>query len=628
MSSLQPLYDVKERLEYAAVAGTSLLEEDFRLQRAAESMRPLAEASPVFAKISAGLEQLLAAQGAERPGLLLDVLGLVDAVAYTQGKYGLDGALEDLPAGGGAYRQISCSQIRPLLTALTTTGGGRMEVIQSAWENNPRFFSDFRVLPAVVAGLGDSYGEIAELNANILKEVRPSAVPLLKKGFDPAGKREMARRVEVIAAVEGAAAAPWLKEILPLSKKEVRPEVIRALGAGPENAPLLLDLAKTERGKNREAVLEALARMDGGEVQKFWEAELAKNSGAVSPLQYSRADWAAALVAGGLMHRLEHLMDRGGKVETKESNELGAWLASMYNKDGPAALAFWRWTDQRLEDIKKLKNNISQPLRFEEQLSNFLLHCLSQTQSRSLCELCTGLYERDRERVFWFPHAFLAAALTESPEAVYEAFSPCLLTKKPLLDNGTKRSRHEALLRILLRLSQQRTDKISLDRRWVPRLADAVWKDMPGKQTWYAALDGMGVVGSFETTLLGLMDPEDPEHREAASTWFLERMASAADWYIYGRLVLRCGGNPRSRLRECLSRSVKSIYLYHVWTFCNEAAGKVSGEDLADMLDAFLTSGRFRKEDEALAASAIPYTQELLKAGRPFPEWDDWWRMK
>ena len=33
---LQPLYDVKERLEQAAIAGTGLLGEDFRLRRAAE----------------------------------------------------------------------------------------------------------------------------------------------------------------------------------------------------------------------------------------------------------------------------------------------------------------------------------------------------------------------------------------------------------------------------------------------------------------------------------------------------------------------------------------------------------------------------------------------------------------
>ena len=57
--NLQPLYDVQERLEHAAVAGTSLLGEDFRLKRAMEGLAPLAAASPVFGKIRAALEGLL-----------------------------------------------------------------------------------------------------------------------------------------------------------------------------------------------------------------------------------------------------------------------------------------------------------------------------------------------------------------------------------------------------------------------------------------------------------------------------------------------------------------------------------------------------------------------------------------
>ncbi|MCI8304841.1 MAG: HEAT repeat domain-containing protein, partial [Lawsonibacter sp.] len=257
--NLQPLYDVKGRLEAAAISGVSLLGEDFRLQRAAEGLKPLAGASPVLGKIDAGLQGLLSAPAAERPGRLLDLLALVDAVVCTQGRTGLDGEMSPLPAGAGQYLELSFSQLQPLLTALTGTGGGRIETVRSAWENHPEFFADFRVLPALVSGLGDSYAELADLNEAILKAQGSWAVPLLKKGFDPAGKKEMARRVEVIAALEGAGATPWLREVLPQAKKDVRGAVILALGADPENVPLLLDLSKTERGSSREAVLRALA---------------------------------------------------------------------------------------------------------------------------------------------------------------------------------------------------------------------------------------------------------------------------------------------------------------------------------------------------------------------------------
>ena len=56
--NLQPLFDLKDRLEHAAVAGTGLLDEDFRLKRAGESLTPLAAASPVFGKITAGVDAL------------------------------------------------------------------------------------------------------------------------------------------------------------------------------------------------------------------------------------------------------------------------------------------------------------------------------------------------------------------------------------------------------------------------------------------------------------------------------------------------------------------------------------------------------------------------------------------
>ena len=125
-------------------------------------------------------------------------------------------------------------------------------MIRSVWEDHPDWFSDFRVLPALAAGLGDSYGEIAELNAEIAKKLGPPLLPLLKEGFDPAGKKEMARRVEVIAAIEGAGASLWLREMLPSAKKDVRAAVITALGRDADSVPLLLELAQTERGANRE----------------------------------------------------------------------------------------------------------------------------------------------------------------------------------------------------------------------------------------------------------------------------------------------------------------------------------------------------------------------------------------
>ncbi len=84
---LQALYDLKERLEHTAIAGTGLLQEDFRLKRAVEALSPLAAASPVFGKIASAAQELLSAPAEGRGARLLDVLALVDAVAYTRGRW-------------------------------------------------------------------------------------------------------------------------------------------------------------------------------------------------------------------------------------------------------------------------------------------------------------------------------------------------------------------------------------------------------------------------------------------------------------------------------------------------------------------------------------------------------------
>lgn len=276
--NLQPLYDVQERLEHAAVAGTSLLGEDFRLKRAMEGLAPLAAASPVFGKISAALEGLLSAPPEGRGGMLLDTLALVDAVVYTQGKTGCPGPLEPLPVGAGTCRNLSYGQLHPLLEALTGTGGGRLAVVQDTWEAHPEYFSDYRVLPALRKGLGDSYGELASLNTNILGGQGSSIRPLLEEGFDPAGGRVMARRVEAMAQAMGAGANDFYLAQLPLAKREVRLALIDALGCDPANTALLLELCRTERkGDALSRARCALIRLDTPEAEAYL-AELCRTA--------------------------------------------------------------------------------------------------------------------------------------------------------------------------------------------------------------------------------------------------------------------------------------------------------------------------------------------------------------
>ncbi len=637
--NLQPLYDVKERLEYAAVAGVSLLGEDFRLQRAAEGLKPLAAASPVFGKIDAGLTKLLDAPAERRPGLLLDVLALVDAVAYTQAKTGAEGELEPLPTGDGRYHQISYGQMTPLLTALTSTGGGRVEAVKSAWERHPRFFEDYRVLPALVKALGDSYGEMAELCARLLQKLGPSVVPALKRGFDPSGKKEMARRVEAIAAIEGKDAVPWLREVLPAAKKDVRVAVIRALGVDSGDTALLLDLAKAERGKNRDAVLEALTKQDGDEVAAFWEKELAQNGGAITFMGDTRADWASDLVARRLWDRMEQLLAQGGPMSRAGLAELRQWFSSVRGKSSPSMLDFWRWMDGKLADVDRLRGENGQALGFGAETTALLLDSLCQAGPGPLCGLCLELWGRHRDQPRYLPHAVVASLLTRPAAEVYDAFSPYVPTVRPLLGGAQKQALHNA---VLTGLSEARWNNTAgrhevgagwptaqrLDARWVKRLACAVWKTtmhdfkMPSPFGYGEHLE------EYDIILTRLLDPSEPEVRADLIPYLRRRMAEAGSYQTYSRWLLALGGSPRGVLKDSMLKSGRPAYLYYIWGLLNDAAKALSAEETVDLCREALNANYIRKEDAPLAQRAIPWTVEQLRPGRPFPDWSDWWNMR
>lgn len=642
--NLQPLYDVKSRLEQAAMAGAGLLGEDFRLQRAAEALKPLGAASPVFGKIVQGLEELLAAPAQEQGNRLLDVLALVNAVVYTQGVSTVPGELEPLPDGPRYMTclPVSYGQLHPLLEALTGTGGGRMGVIQDTWEAHPEFFRDYRVLPALVRGLGESYAELAELNQKILTAQGKEIAPLLKEGLDPEGKREMARRVEVIAALEGAQATPWLLELLPRAKKDVRGAVIAGLGAGPDNAPLLLELVKTERGKSRQAALAALAQQDGEAVRAFWAQELETNREAVDCLDGPRPDWASDLLAAGLRERLERALGEDKKLSIEAQAVLRPWCSAAQGKDSPAMLDFWRWVDGPLDALAQA-SHVADPAILEERVCTCLLNGLCQVGSAPLCQTALELWERDRERPRWIGHAFLAAVLLWEPAAVYETFSPYIQVQQPLARTEGKRLLHEGLLKALGRLHWEERRYVfdyglsrpisqTLDPRWIGRLTHAVWRKIDGKERKYLPFGHGEVVGGFDRDLCNLANPDDPETCTQLVPYLRRRMevlASQGSWYTYSRWILRFHGQFHDLLPKVVGKGQQKVYLYYVWQLFQLAfQDGYPPEQLAEGLEAVLASGALRAEDKELGRKAIPHTVVLLRGGRPFPEWSDWWDMR
>lgn len=296
---ITPLYELKDRLRAAMIAGTSLLSEDFRLKKTAENFSKLESASPVFKKIGEHTDALLSDNCPDKPAALLDTITLVDSVICAMGNTEVTGDIAEIPLTetGSAIADAPYSRISPLINALTKSGSGNYETITTAWCDTPELFRDYRVKPALIKGLGASYSELAQYVIEIITGVGREMLPLLKKDFDPEGKKDMVRRAICIDKLGGAEDSGFCLEALKTAKKDLRKMLIHALRHDENNAKALIELANTEKDKCKDAAMYALGEMNCDKARDYYY-EFAEHPAAVLKyMDHATADWASELTA-------------------------------------------------------------------------------------------------------------------------------------------------------------------------------------------------------------------------------------------------------------------------------------------------------------------------------------------
>ena len=305
--NLAPIYELRSRLRTTMIAGTNLISEDFRLKRAVEEIKPLEALSPVFARIGQLSAALLTENGEDREGVLIETITLVDALLCTQGQVAVTGEITPLTADswGSVITNAPYSAVKTLVEALTTSGNGHFQFVIDTHKEKPDLFRDYRVKSAMVAALGAAYAELAEQVAVWLKEEGEEIVPLLQKDFDPKGKKEMVRRVQVMEAVAGGKCNDFYVRVLPEAERDVKNELIYALRHHSDNIERLLELVRKEKGNAKKMAYYALAALEDERAEKFFrELDEKKPMDALIYLRMTSTGWAARMVGESLMGQL------------------------------------------------------------------------------------------------------------------------------------------------------------------------------------------------------------------------------------------------------------------------------------------------------------------------------------
>ncbi len=299
---------------------------------------------------------------------------------------------------------------------------------------------------ALVKALGAKYAELADTAGQWLCQEDKSILPLLTQGFDPAGKKEMARRVQVIDTIAGGSLNDWYISQLEGAKKQVRVMLIYALRHCPENLELLLKLAKTEKYDNKDAARWALARIQNPGALPFWremmEADLIENG---RFFMASNSPAATALTAELLERELEDLLaPDDAPWYTEKEKRLANLLYALVGKTGPAICDAYRKgaaLGTKLDGSRAWKNgkgHINEQMFFQRPggqkhpFSVALVEVLNQSiqwnPDPGLCTLAEELYESYGG--LWAGPAVCAALLTKGAEEA-AAVGKKLLGPKP-----------------------------------------------------------------------------------------------------------------------------------------------------------------------------------------------------
>lgn len=485
--NLQPFYDLRDRLQAAAKAGSNLITEDFRLKRAAETIVPFAKVSAVFQKIEQQLNTLLGPSCQDRSLLLLDTLALVDAVLVTQGSLAATAAekekpeLEPLGKEGADeaffqnYQDISSKIFRLFAETDAKKEKEQWKMLKEIQEQSPQMLKDERMMKCLVSCLNADDGNINNWGQYYLKENGKNSIPFLEENFSGAKEKGKLYRLCVLEEMAGGEENAFYLEQLPQNKGKVREKLLECLRFDKSNAKVILSILenKKEQAIMKRAAAWASGFMDDAEIQKYWQtAEITPTL-----LKGSPQSWAGDVVADTLLElmrkieadkiepsslneqeQLVELYDALWECKTERMPEIMRSLAAQAErlKAVPNAER-WIWSDVEIEDRTHVA--IDKKSAHPELASLFM--------ENYIAGIADGEIEEDREYVLavveaitdiWKTYgemylnaAFVAAIFTKPAAEVYEEFETYLELELP--SAASEEWGYQPILRVLNRLN-------------------------------------------------------------------------------------------------------------------------------------------------------------------------------
>lgn len=234
-------YQLRDRLYSTAIAGCSVVNEDFRLKRAVESFEPLSKANKVFARLYNMCSELFTS---ENPApVLADCIALCDALAVTQGSF-KDNSMTSEKEG---VKSCKPSDMR---YSLLSNLNGRIE------SRDPRIINWY--LNSLKSNTPD------DLKKSVINFFGRDLVAVLKERVNLDNSKEKGNIVEYVGDLAGADENGWY---ISLAENEENPTAVRSaavsnLAYDKSNSERIFEIYKTSKGKVKDSAALALVKLD------------------------------------------------------------------------------------------------------------------------------------------------------------------------------------------------------------------------------------------------------------------------------------------------------------------------------------------------------------------------------
>lgn len=410
--NFEPLYELKNRLENVAVVGINLAKDDFRLKRAVEQIKEYSTVAKVFKQIYDMGNQLISTDDEDKCDLFLDLLALLDAVLCTQATtYSGEKPQEikTIAKTKDFYKELHYSELSPLIYAFTENGGGRLNIIADAIDNNSEIFDDFRLKSYMIKGLSDKYSEIVNLATKQLKKQRKEIIPLLKDGFSPRGGKEMLARLDIISHIAKEDENDFYKYCIENGSKEIKENAISELKYCQDNIDYILDLIKTEKGTVKNKAYISLLWMNDSRAEKEWDKFFKKKPfDNIYSFQFANQQWAIDYLNNFIGVYIEELKNKTLKTAEERrvvENEVAKICSVSFNKEIDKKLDYYRELyPYNKYEVKRI-------------LSYYIVTNLNKEITDLIKEL-SKKYEGE-----FLEQEFLISLIKDKPETVYKNFS-------------------------------------------------------------------------------------------------------------------------------------------------------------------------------------------------------------